>query len=187
MKTQIRNNAKVVRSEFNATCDKDLCVRMVIENLKPLLKRDNSCIAGYHPKGDEFDILPVMNFLQDIDYDTCLPCLSSPRLELNFRRWRLNDRLEKGAFDLYQPANDNKLVTPDILLIPLLAADKRGNRIGYGMGHYDYTIAKLKQIKPLLLIGVCYDIQIIEQAPKEDTDQPLDYIVTERELYKCQI
>lgn len=147
-------------------------------NLKPILTNIKT-LAAYYPKDDEFDVLPILKSFKHV----CLPYLTPNAQILQFKEWH---SLRPGPFGVMQPEQTAPDVIPDALLIPLLAVDKQGNRIGYGKGHYDATIHHLKQIKEVLLIGVCYDVQIIEAVPHQEHDEALDYIVTEKNIYKCK-
>ncbi len=88
---------------------------------------------------------------------------------------------KKNSFGIDEPVEFEIVKnSPDIVIIPLLACDKKGNRIGFGKGYYD----KWLQGKNLVKIGVCYDFQVIDSVPSEPTDIRLDYIVTEKEILK---
>lgn len=87
----------------------------------------------------------------------------------------------KNQYGIDEPAKFEVVKnTPDIAIIPLLACDKKGNRIGFGKGYYDKWLSG----KNLVKIGVCYDFQLLESVPSEPTDIRLDYIVTEKEIIK---
>jgi 5-formyltetrahydrofolate cyclo-ligase len=76
-------------------------------------------------------------------------------------------------------------VEPDVLLVPLLAFDKAGYRLGYGGGFYDATLAKLRAKKPIIAIGVAYADQEVADVPHEAHDMKLDYVMTEKGIVKC--
>ena len=177
-KEQLRQKYKQVRKKFRQACDTTTYAETVFNNLKHIIK-DSQTIAGYYPKDDEFDIRPILERLNNV----CLPYLVPNHKQLQFKAWRSNDPLEPGPFNVLQPVATAPDVIPDILLMPLIAVDQHGNRLGYGKGHYDFTI---QHLKPILLIGICYDIQVIDFVPNEDHDAVLDYIVTEKNLYKCK-
>ena len=89
--------------------------------------------------------------------------------------------VQKNSFGIDEPAKfEVSKITPNIAIIPLLACDKSGNRIGFGKGYYDKWLFG----KNLVKIGVCYDFQVLESVPSEPTDIKLDYIVTEKEIIK---
>jgi 5-formyltetrahydrofolate cyclo-ligase len=85
---------------------------------------------------------------------------------------------EAGPFRIPQPTADAPEVEPDILLVPLVAADMSRNRLGQGKGHYDRALARLAARKPILAIGLAWDVQILDELPADAWDVPLDQVVT---------
>ncbi|WP_199553413.1 5-formyltetrahydrofolate cyclo-ligase [Sandaracinobacteroides hominis] len=86
--------------------------------------------------------------------------------------------LKPGFRDILEPDATAPVARPDVLLVPLLAADRQGNRLGQGAGHYDRTLAELRSHGPVLAIGLAFDIQIVPAVPADRWDQPLDAIAT---------
>jgi 5-formyltetrahydrofolate cyclo-ligase len=101
---------------------------------------------------------------------------------LIMRGWTFGDTLASGQWGIREPMPDAPDVAPDILLVPLLAFDRRGNRIGYGAGYYDMTIASLRAKKPVVAVGVAYAAQEIDAVPVTPRDARLDLVLTEREV-----
>ena len=101
------------------------------------------------------------------------------RQPLTFHRWRPKDRLVPGKFNILVPDRNLAVVDPDVLLMPLLAFDARGMRIGYGGGYYDRTIPEIRSRKPLLTVGIAYAAQEVSRVPTDQYDQRLDWVVTE--------
>lgn len=89
--------------------------------------------------------------------------------------------LVKSAFGVLEPPPDAPVVTPDILLVPLLGFDRQGHRLGYGAGHYDRTLAALRARRPVLAVGLAWACQEVDRIPTDAFDQPLDWVVTENE------
>jgi 5-formyltetrahydrofolate cyclo-ligase len=150
--------------------------RRVTELLAPHLKRR---IAGYMTLGDELDCQPALAALHAAGVPLALPVTGLRGDELVFRSWRPGDDLDSGPFGTRHPPPRAEVVTPDVLLVPLLAFDASGHRLGYGAGFYDRTIAALRSRRPTLAIGLAYDGQELPKLPAEGTDQRLDAIVTE--------
>jgi 5-formyltetrahydrofolate cyclo-ligase len=111
-----------------------------------------------------------------------LPVVTARGLPLGFRRWRPGDVLVSGAFGLLVPGPSAEPVMPQLVLVPLLAFDRQGGRLGYGAGFYDRTLAVLRAAGPVIAIGVAYADQEVPAVPVEPHDQPLDWIATEREI-----
>jgi len=98
------------------------------------------------------------------------------------RAFAFGDALSSGQWGIREPKADAAEVAPDILLVPLLAFDRRGNRIGYGAGYYDMTIAKFRATKPVVAAGIAYAAQEIDTVPVTARDARLDLVLTEREV-----
>jgi len=98
------------------------------------------------------------------------------------RAFAFGDELASGQWGIREPKPDAPDVVPDILLVPLLAFDRNGHRIGYGAGYYDMTIAKARSIKPALAVGIAFAAQEIQQVPVTPRDARLDLVLTERDV-----
>ena len=101
------------------------------------------------------------------------------------RAWTFGELLETGGFGLREPGAAAPEVLPDILIVPLLAFDRRGHRIGYGAGYYDMTIASLRARKSIVAIGVAFAAQEVAEIPATPRDARLDLVLTEREVIGC--
>lgn len=137
-------------------------------------------VSLYRPIRDEIDVGPLMEILVDAGIPTALPVMQGAQAPLMFRRWRPGDALVRGAFGVSEP-NAGTVVRPDILVVPLLAFDAAGNRLGYGGGYYDRTLADLRAA-PVLAVGVAYDAQEFPSVPVQPEDEKLDMIVTDRRV-----
>ncbi|SMY08554.1 5-formyltetrahydrofolate cyclo-ligase [Flavimaricola marinus] len=137
-------------------------------------------LAGYMAMRTEIDPTPVME--EAAAHGTvAVPVIMGKGQPLQFRAWSPGCAMEAGAFGAQIPAA-GEWVTPQILIVPLVAFDRRGGRLGYGGGFYDRTLQKLRADGPVLAIGFAFAAQEADQLPLEPTDQPLDMVVTEREV-----
>lgn len=138
-------------------------------------------VAGYSAFRHELDILPLLTLLANGDRICCLPVTSPPSKQLFFRRWHANTKMVPGDFGISVPAPESEIVTPEVLIVPLLGFDAAHHRIGYGAGYYDCTLRELRKHghKPFV-IGAGYSIQQVEEIPAEDHDEVLDMIITEK-------
>lgn len=134
-------------------------------------------VAGYRPIRSELDPGPAMLALAGCGYGLCLPVVVGPAQPLVFRAWTQGDPLEAGAFGVMVPVA-GAVVVPDVLLVPMLAFDGRGHRLGYGGGFYDRTIAALRA-GGVLTLGLAYAAQEVARVPDLETDAALDAVVTE--------
>ena len=112
------------------------------------------------------------------DFDLCLPVVVAEHEPLIFRAWQPGDPLVEGAFGIPVPLPSQPQIEPDVLLVPLLAFDERGYRIGYGGGYYDRTLTQLKRSGDPLAVGLAFDEQQVPQVPIEETDIALDAVIT---------
>lgn len=177
-KQQARERAKIVRATLSAS-PRDFVRHW--PGMEP-----SAIIAGYWPIKDEVDIRPLLNFLVKT-HPIVLPVTPRDRLRLSFRQWIPDCEMEKGPFGTLHPVGalgeGADPLVPDVIMVPLLAFTRRGDRLGYGGGYYDATIAALKAQNPALrTVGVAYAGQLVKSLPLEDTDMALDHILTERGL-----
>ncbi len=142
-------------------------------------------VAGYWPMRDEFDVRALLRDLNDEGMVCALPVVGGPDRPLAFRRWRPGDRLAEGAFGIAEPAAGKPELRPVALLVPLLAVDGAGRRLGHGKGFYDRTLAALRATGPVTAIGVCFEAQRVREVPAEPHDQRLDWVLTERGAWRA--
>jgi 5-formyltetrahydrofolate cyclo-ligase len=120
--------------------------------------------------------------LADTGAEPALPAAESRDLALSFRLWDPRTPLEPDAFGIPSPPLWADVVQPDLVIAPLLAFDRAGGRLGQGAGHYDRTLANLRALKPVLVLGLAYAGQEVDAIPMEPHDQRLDAILTETEF-----
>lgn len=134
-------------------------------------------LSGYMAIRTEIDPLPAM--AEACAYGAvAVPVIQGAGQPLLFSRWEPDIALKDGPFGAKIPAVDDFL-EPEILIVPLVAFDLRGGRLGYGGGFYDRTLQLLRSRRPTFAIGFAFDGQEADDLPLEDTDQPLDMLVTE--------
>lgn len=138
-------------------------------------------IAGYWPMRGEMNVIPLLRALALQGYTTALPRTHDRQSPLDFLQWRDDTPMVRGNFaGIFEPdAAVSPLVTPTVLIIPMLGFDAVGNRLGYGAGHYDRTIEILARANPVLKIGAAYSQQQFDSLPAEAHDYKMDAIITE--------
>ena len=134
-------------------------------------------IGGFMPMREEIDIRPLLQRLYEAGHVLALPETPPPGQALIFRAWTPDCKMQPGRFGTSHPEGD--VLQPDFLLVPLLGFDLAGNRLGYGGGYYDRTIAALPSA---FRLGCAYGIQQVERIPTEPTDQKLHAIATEQAI-----
>lgn len=137
-------------------------------------------VAGFWPMGSEVDTRPLLDALHARGHDLALPETPPRGQPLVFRRWAPGDALAPGRFGTSVPAS-GEAVRPDVVLVPLLAFDRRGGRLGYGGGYYDRTLALLPGA---FRLGVALAAQEVPSVPLEPHDIMLHAIATERDVIR---
>ena len=148
----------------------------------PLVVGPGMIVSGFSPLKTEINPLPLMRKLSDAGAQLALPAVAGRGKPLIMRAWSFGAPLASGVWGIREPTPDAPEVAPDILLVPLLAFDRTGNRIGYGAGYYDMTIAALRAEKPVIAVGIAYALQEIEEVPVTPRDARLDLVLTEQEV-----
>jgi len=138
-------------------------------------------VSAFATIGDEIPTAPLIEALHAAGFVVGLPVTGRLGTPLTFRRWTPETVMVPGRMNIAEPPAEAEIVTPDVLFVPLAAFDRRGHRIGYGAGFYDRTLAALRGEKPITAIGVAYAAQEVLFVPDDDHDEPLDFIVTEKD------
>jgi len=146
---------------------------------------DGCSIAAYAAIGSEISCDGLMVALDAAGYRLALPVVASEDKPLIFRHWRPGFALEAGDHATRQPDRDAGEVMPEVVVTPLLAFDRTGTRMGMGKGYYDRTLEGLRAKGTCLAIGLAFAAQEANHLPRDSFDQPLDWVVTEKEVIDC--
>lgn len=177
-KDALRAEMKVVREELAAR-DPDAAETLADKFPLKLLERYGPTVAVYLPIGSEIDPRPLMGKLVDAGAKLALPCVQDDG-QMVYRAYTRGDMLEKRPFGLLEPLAEVPEVEPTLVISPLLAFDRNGHRLGYGKGHYDRALARLRQNGRVFVCGLAFFGQEVEHVPAEPHDIPLDWVMTER-------
>ena len=165
------NNKENIQIDFNK----------IIKILKKE-KIKKKIIGGYYPVNFEVDDLELLKKLEKNKFNISLPIIKK-NFQMDFHKWSFSDPLKTNKYGIPEPEVQSKLY-PDVLLIPLVAFDKKLNRLGYGGGYYDRLITKLSKKKRIIKIGLAFSFQEVDKVPINKYDQKLDYIVTNKHINK---
>jgi 5-formyltetrahydrofolate cyclo-ligase len=135
-------------------------------------------VSAYWPSKFEIDIKPLIKDLAQGGNPICLPVVVERDQPLIFRRFAWGDELVRGN-GAWTPDDTQPEEAPAFLLVPLIAFDRKGGRLGQGAGYYDRTLAALRAERPVRAIGIAYAMQEVDEVPRDKYDQPLDGILTE--------
>jgi 5-formyltetrahydrofolate cyclo-ligase len=139
-------------------------------------------VSGFMPLKSEINPLPLLQKLAEAGARLALPAIAGRGKPLIMRTWEFGAPLDRGQWGIREPKTDAPEVEPDILLVPLLAFDREGFRLGYGAGYYDMTIHRLRALKPVAAVGVAFAAQEVPKIPTTPRDERLDLVLTEREV-----
>jgi 5-formyltetrahydrofolate cyclo-ligase len=158
----------------------------LLQSFQPFLNGQK--IACYFPVGDEFDSRPLIDVILKANKLCYLPVLGESQF-LYFVQYDTNDLLTPNRFNIPEPQNKMRHVVPsdlDLVITPLVAFDKQGNRLGTGGGYYDRTFAFLREGKhSLFMLGVGFAAQEAKKLMPEDWDIQLNAVLTEKQIIDC--
>jgi len=162
--------------------------RAAADGLLAIFRRERpveapAIVSGFWPMRDEIDVRPLLIELANQGCQLALPVVRGKKERLLFRAWRPGDSLEAGAFGTLQPQARRETLEPEVLLVPLLACDEEGWRLGYGGGFYDRTLAALRALHRVTAIGVGFDAQLVPEVPHGADDQQIDWLLTDQRAY----
>lgn len=183
-KQRLRASAKALRDglETDDRLEWDEAITGQVLGL-PELANHPGPVAGFWPLGSEADARQILVGLAQRGVATALPAVVKGHLV--FRAWKPWDVIGPGGFGTLVPLDHAGEVRPGALIVPLLAFDLDGFRIGYGKGYYDRAIADLSTAGQLLTIGIAYACQQVAMVPREPHDRRLDVIVTEKTVHRA--
>jgi 5-formyltetrahydrofolate cyclo-ligase len=181
LKSIIRKDALLRRDALPAA-ERAKAAETIAARAFPLAIEPGQIVSGFSPLRTEINPIPLMRKLADAGAQLALPVVAGKGKPLIMRAWTFGEPLDSGVWGIREPKADAPEVAPDILLVPLLAFDRQGYRIGYGAGYYDMTIGKLRGIKPVVAVGIAFAAQEIASVPVTPRDVRLDLVLTEREI-----
>ncbi len=148
----------------------------------PLATAPGMIVSGFMPMKTEINPLPLLRKLAEAGVGLALPVVAGRGKPLVMRAWRWGEELGSGVWGIREPKPQAPELDPDILLVPLLAFDRAGYRLGYGGGYYDLTIAGLRARKAVTAVGIAFAAQEVAVVPTTPRDARLDLVLTEREI-----
>ncbi|SDD70979.1 5-formyltetrahydrofolate cyclo-ligase [Belnapia rosea] len=164
-------------------CDPALGTRLAEHLLAEAPPPPGAIVAGFWPMGQEIDIRPLLQALEARGHALALPVTPRRGQPLIFRRWRFGAPLAHGPMGTRQPA-EGEVVSPDWLLVPLLAFDRAGRRLGYGGGYYDRTLPLLPRAEA---VGCAFAAQEMAEVPAGPLDWRLAQVATEQGVVRCSV
>ena len=179
-KTELRASAQARREALPAE-ERKRAADVIAARAFPLAIAPGVIVSGFMPLKSEINPLPLMQRLAEAGARLALPAIAGRGKPLIMRAWQFGAPLDRGQWGIREPKADAPEVEPDILLVPLLAFDRAGFRIGYGAGYYDMTIRRLRGLKTVTAVGIAFAAQQVPKVPTTERDERLDLVLTERE------
>jgi 5-formyltetrahydrofolate cyclo-ligase len=144
-------------------------------------------VSGFSAIRDEIDAGPLLQRLGGEGHSLALPVMQGKGLPLLFRAWAPGDAMGRVQWGIAEPLPTQPVLEPDVVLVPLLAFDAHGYRLGYGGGFYDRSLAGLRAKKAIIAVGIAYDELRIDAVPHLDYDQRLDWVLTPSGPMRCSV
>ena len=173
-KSEIRKKILEIRKQKNSN-NLTIDFGKILKILKK--SRFSKTVGGYYPYNYEVDSIKILEKFEKKNYHISLPKIKKD-FQMDFFRWSTKDPLAINKYGIPEPISD-KIIYPNILLVPLVAFDKNFNRIGYGGGFYDRYIKRIKKNKNIITIGLAFSFQKVKKIPINKHDIKLDFVVSD--------
>tara|TARA_B100000035_G_scaffold39286_1_gene29602 strand:- start:4892 stop:5437 length:546 start_codon:yes stop_codon:yes gene_type:complete len=177
-KSILRKNLLIKRSKVKNRSQNEF---KIFQRLETIINNNSLIVAGYLSVRSEVNLNLFLSFLLKNKFSLCLPYIENLKSPLIFKKFSMNTKLVRGKYNIMHPNNEIILI-PNIILIPLVGFDESKNRIGYGGGYYDRTIEHLEKKNDVLKLGVAFDEQETIKIPNGKYDKKLDVIITPTRL-----
>jgi 5-formyltetrahydrofolate cyclo-ligase len=184
-KTELRREM-LARREALPPAERAAAAQAIAARGMPVTLNADMIVSGYSPLKSEISPIPLLRRCADAGAALALPVVQGRGQPLAMRAWSFGDELAAGVWGIREPKPDALEIFPDIVIVPLLAFDRAGYRLGYGAGYYDLTLARLRAMKPVIAVGIAFATQEIAEVPKTSFDQRLDFVLTEREIIEVK-
>lgn len=186
VKAALRSQALARRGLVNGIESRAFAQRLANIGAGIVAEKKASGVAVFWSIGTEPSTFPLLANLARQGVATALPVMQGRDAPLLFRLWKESEPLAEVKWGIKEPLPSAREMLPDLLFVPLVAYDRAGNRLGYGAGYYDRTLAKLRATKTITAVGVAFCIQEMAEIPVEAYDEKLDYVLTDHEWIICK-
>jgi 5-formyltetrahydrofolate cyclo-ligase len=180
-KATLRRDA-IARRDALPAAERQRAADIIAARAFPFAVMPGMIVSGFMPMKSEVNPLPLLRKLAETGARLALPVIAGRGKPLIMRGFAFGDPLTAGQWGIREPKADAPEVHPDILIVPLLAFDRAGHRIGFGAGYYDMTITALRAQKSITAVGIAFAAQEIPHVPATSRDARLDLVLTEREM-----
>ncbi|MDX2158581.1 MAG: 5-formyltetrahydrofolate cyclo-ligase [Hyphomicrobiaceae bacterium] len=185
-KKALREEAKARRARLAADERRLAAERIAIAGLDflgPLAPE--TIVSGFLAIGEEINPGPLLSRLHGKGFRIALPVMAGKGKPLLFRQWQPGAPLKTVVWGIREPDESAPEIEPDVLVVPLLAYDRTGQRLGYGGGFYDRTIRALRARREIVTVGIAFAGQMVDAVPHLDYDERLDWVLTPEGPIRC--
>lgn len=184
-KVNLREAAKARRSKLAEAYRRAGAEQVAALGLGWLGRTAATSVSAFRSFGDELNTGPLLARLAADGYRLALPVMQGKAKPLLFRAWAPGDPMRTVQWGIEEPLTTSPAIVPDILLVPLLAFDRHGYRLGYGGGYYDRTLSALRASRPVVAVGLAFSEQEVDAVPHLDYDERLDWVLTPSGPVQC--
>lgn len=174
-----------LRSSIIAARGGELAASLAEQGLEFAEPRPGAIVSGFFSMSDELDTGPLLKRLRGRGFRLCLPVMQGKGRALLFRAWSPGDAMKSAVWGIQEPEDDKPVLQPEVLLVPLLAFDRRGWRLGYGGGFFDRTLLAARAAGPVVAVGLALAEAEVDAVPHLDYDQRLDWVLTPSGPLRC--
>ncbi|MGE5512197.1 MAG: 5-formyltetrahydrofolate cyclo-ligase [Bacteroidota bacterium] len=177
-KQALRLESRRVRAAIVEQRGAELAVALAAHGIGFLDPLRGTVVSAFCSMPDELDTGPLLHRLHDAGLRICLPVMQGKGKPLAFRAWAPGDDMNVVTWGIREPKTDKPVLEPQILLVPLLAFDRHGWRLGYGGGFYDRTLRAARAERSIVAVGIGLDEVEVDAVPHLDYDERLDWALT---------
>ena len=186
-KSIIRKKQKIIRDKIFNNEPSHFALNLFNELFEKINFQEINIVSSFISINSEINTRDLNNLIFNKNKILCLPVIEKKNSHLIFRQFKSEENFVKGHMNISEPQNNNKILNPELIFVPCLAFDNKGNRLGYGGGYYDRTFAYLNKINHRFIsVAYAYEDQKLDYIPIDKFDFKVDYVITEKNLYSFQ-
>ncbi len=186
-KSIIRKKQKIIRDKIFNKQPSHFALSLFNKLFEKINFQEINIVSSFISINSEINTKELNNLIFIKNKTLCLPIIEKKNSHLIFKQFKSEENFVKGHMNISEPQNKNKILNPELIFVPCLAFDHRGNRLGYGGGYYDRTFAYLNNINhSFISVAYAYEEQKLEYIPIDKFDFKVDYVITEKNLYSFQ-
>ena len=183
-KSIIRKKQKIIRAKIFNNKPSHFALSLFNKLFEKIKFQEINIVSSFISINSEINTRELNNLIFIKNKILCLPVIEKKNSHLIFKQFKSEENFVKGHMNISEPQNNNKIFNPELIFVPCLAFDNKGNRLGYGGGYYDRTFAYLNKINHRFIsVAYAYEEQKLDYIPIDKFDFKVDYVITEKNLY----